>query len=57
MNALVTVRFEFPNVCNPEDLVEMGQTFEQMVKYLIREEGLFGVVSDDYEILDVKESE
>jgi len=53
MDAIVTVKFKFNNVCNKEDLESIS--FEDMVKYLIKEEGLFGVVEEDYEIVEIKE--
>ena len=55
MRAVITARFHMPSVCNPEDLEDTGLSFEQMVKHLISEEGLFGVVDDDWEILSVEE--
>lgn len=55
MDAIVTAKFRFSNVCNKEDLDDM--TFEEMVKYLIAEEGLMGVVDDsDGEIISVEEA-
>ena len=58
MDAIVTVRFKFPNVCTPEDLIEDGVTFEEEVKRLIKEEGLMNVVKDiNGEILEVKEAQ
>lgn len=54
MDAFVTVKFRFDNVCNEEDLE--GTTFKDMVEYLIREEGICGVVDiDNYEIINVEE--
>jgi len=54
MDAKVTIEFNFYNVCNNEDLYEM--TFEEMVKYLIKEEGICGVIdTENYKILKVEE--
>lgn len=55
MHAEITIKFRFLNACNESDLKETGMTFEEMVAHLIREEGLFGVVDDKYEIVSVKE--
>ena len=54
MDALVTVKFRFDNVCNEEDLDTMS--FEDMVKYLIKEECICGVVDiENYEVIKVEE--
>lgn len=54
MNAMVTVKFRFDSVCNEEDLQNM--TFVEMVKYLINEEGICGVVDTvNYEIINVEQ--
>jgi len=54
MDAMVTVKFRFNNVCDKSDLE--GITFKDMVEYLIKEEGICGVIDlDKYEIIDVEE--
>lgn len=54
MNAKVTVVFMLPNMCGPEDLEFEGKTFDEMIRYLILEEGLFGL-QDSYEITEIVE--
>lgn len=55
MDALVTVRFKFFSVCDPSDLTDLGFTLEEMVRYLIKEEGLMSVVNGEGEIVAVEE--
>ena len=56
MDAKVTVEFEFLNVCDEHCLDLEGMTFDSMVRYLIFEEGLIGVVNlDNYIITKVEE--
>jgi len=58
MDAIVTVKFKLSNMCNEEDLIETGMTFEEMVKNLISEEGIMGLVDADEmdgEIISVEE--
>jgi len=57
MNAIITVKFKLLNLCNPEDLESMGMTFEEMVRNLISEEGIFGLVEDGGEIISVESIE
>ena len=57
MNATITVKFKLSDVCNPEDLETTGMTFEEMVRYLISEEGIFDLVEDDGEIISVESIE
>lgn len=54
MDAIVTIKFRFNDVCNKEDLGT--KTFRDIVEYLIREEGICGVIdSEHYEIIKVEE--
>ena len=56
MNGYVTVRYRLTNICAPRDLVDTGKTFEQMVRYLIAEEGVLGIADDVAgEIVSVEE--
>lgn len=56
MDAFVTVKFRFNDVCNEEDLTDI--TFSDMVKYLIQEEGICGVIdTENYEIINVEQAE
>jgi len=45
IKAKVTVEFILDDVCNEEDLV--GITFDTMVRYLILEEGIYGIASEE----------
>jgi len=54
MNALITVKFKLSDVCNPEDLKNTGMTFEEMVRYLISEEGIFGLVEDNGDVINIE---
>ena len=55
MKAEVIVKFVLTNICNPEDLKDTDMTLEQMVKHLVKEEGLFGLTNDEGKIIEVKE--
>ena len=56
MDAKVTVQFILPHMCSPEDLISEGKSFEEMVRYLIFEEGLWGLCQDDWEIIKIEET-
>jgi len=57
MNAIITVKFKLSGVCDPEDLKNTGMTFEEMVRYLILQEGIFGLVGDDGAIINIEVSQ
>ena len=57
MNAIVTVRFRITSACDHQDLDLEQISFEDMVRQGIKDEGLFGLVDDDYEILTISEEE
>jgi len=57
MDAIITVKFKLLNLCNPEDLKTTGMTFEEMVRGLILEEGIFGLAEDDSDILSIESIE
>jgi hypothetical protein len=57
MDAKVIIEFTIKNLCNPEDLEDAKMSFEEMTKYLIKEEGLFGIAEDDFSILKIEEAE
>ena len=44
MDAKLTFTGIFKNVCNPEDLGDW--TFEEMVRFLVEEEGIWGCIDD-----------
>lgn len=54
MDATITVKFKLSDVCNHEDLETTGMTFEEMVRHLISEEGIFDLVEDDGEIVSIE---
>ena len=52
MDATVIVKFRFDNVCNEDELKDIS--FEDMVKSLINDNGLIGVVDlENYEIISI----
>jgi hypothetical protein len=54
MNANVTIKFRFNNICSSKDLDEIS--LDEMVKYLIQEEGIGSFLNDDnYKIINVEE--
>jgi hypothetical protein len=57
MAAKVIVEFTIRNLCSESDLTDMEMTFEELTKYEIEEEGLFGIIDDDYKILSIEEIE
>ena len=44
MDAYVTVRYRLSNICDERDLD--GQTFEELVRMLVAEEGVIGLADD-----------
>lgn len=56
--ALVTIRFRIKNMgVWPDDYpVDSFSSFEEVVRYLIQEEGLFGIVEDEHEIIAIEEA-
>ena len=57
MNAVVTIRYIIPNVCDQEYLDASKMTFEAIVRDLISEEGISGIAEDEYEIVAITEGE
>jgi hypothetical protein len=55
--AYVTAKFRLPYMGWDEDEKEVWGTFEDMVKEMIQEEGLFGCADDEFEILDIEQVE
>ena len=56
MKAKITISYELSNICSKEDLVGSLDTLEKMVTYLIKEEGLFGLVDEEsLKIISVEE--
>ena len=51
MNAEITVKFTIENTGEHE---ECGfETYAELVRWLIHEEGLWGLVNDEYEIINI----
>lgn len=57
IDARVTVRFNFRNVCGRQDLEDCDMTLFEMVEMLIDQEGIAGVVDDEFELKKVEEIE
>lgn len=56
ITADIIVKFRINRVCTPEDLKDSNMSLEEMVKLLIRDEGLFSIVDElNGEILEIKE--
>lgn len=57
MNALVTIQIKLLNMCSQANLDDCSMTFEEMVKWLITEEGGFvGFMEEEYTIVAVEEN-
>lgn len=54
--AKVLVEFTIKNAVNQEDLDDMEWELDQMVRWLIQEEGLFGICEDDFRIVSVSKA-
>ena len=54
MDAMVTIKFRFDDICTELELIDTGMTFSQMVKLLIEEDGICSCM-DNYEIVKVEE--
>lgn len=46
MDAKIVVEFIISNVCSKDDIEDTGLSFEQIVKDVIDNEGLMGLVDD-----------
>lgn len=57
MKAKVLIQYTIKNVCNKEDFGKNRpcKTFNELVRYLIREEGIHGIAEDKYKIVSVQE--
>lgn len=54
MDAIIKVEYVIKNICNERDLEDCQMNLQEMVKMIIKDEGLFGVVEDDYKILSIR---
>ena len=52
VNAEVTIKFIIENTGSPEEWE--FDTYDEVIKWLIQEEGLWGLVNDEYEILKIE---
>ena len=55
MDAEVTIKFIINDICSQSYLNMTGISLIHMVKYIIQEEGIHGVISDKVEIINAKE--
>lgn len=54
MDAEVQIKFVIHNVCTKEDLKgEKPEFFRAMVKELIQEEGIHGLIDNEHEVLSI----
>jgi hypothetical protein len=54
MDAIVTIKYRIPNICNPEDLENTGMTFQEMVQQVLEDEDMIGNRDVDGELLNVE---
>jgi hypothetical protein len=55
-SAEITVKYKLVEICTDQDLKDTKMSLTEMVKFLISQEGLFGIVEDGSEqIIEVKE--
>lgn len=55
MNAEIAVKFTIKDVCSEQDLKDLNINLAEMVQLILNEEGIWGIIEDDYEILWTKE--
>jgi len=55
--AYVTVKFRMPYMTYEDDEKEIWNSFDDMVKEMIEEEGILGCADDEFEILDIEQVE
>ena len=56
MDAEITIKAVFKNVCSKQDLIDTEMTFREMVELLVDAEGILGVV-EELIIVGMKEIE
>ena len=54
MDAEVVMRYRIPDVCDAEQLGDFG-TFDELVRWMIVEEGIHGLAEDEPEIVSIQE--
>jgi hypothetical protein len=56
MKAKVTIEYTVKNVCNREDYGKncRDKTFADLVRSLIKDEGIFGIAEDKYKIVSIR---
>lgn len=55
MDIKVTIEFTIKNAFSEEDLKHEEMTVQELTEFLIKSEGLHGIVEDDYKIVEIKE--
>jgi hypothetical protein len=55
MDAEITIKFKMKDVCSKDYLDMAGISLDHMVRYIIDEEGIRGIIPDKIEIFDIKE--
>ena len=57
MNAEITVKIKINNICDSEDLKDTRMTFKEMVEWLIKEEGIYEVMTwgEEPNVINIKE--
>jgi hypothetical protein len=53
LGAEVVVRMRAKTLCTKQDLLDSGLSFDEMFREMVKEEGLFGICEDGFDILDV----
>jgi len=57
MDAYVTVRYRCSDLCDESDLVPPAfTTFDDMVRYLIHEEGVLSIADDAGEVIAIEQA-
>ena len=55
MKAKVVIEFTLSNLCEQKDLDDSGMTFEELIRWLIAEEGLFGICDEDWKVMRIEQ--
>lgn len=52
--ARITVQFTAQNLTSDEDMAQSNMTFEQVVRWIIKEEGLMGIVDEEFKVVAIE---
>jgi hypothetical protein len=52
MDAKVTVEYIVKNACGED--ISPFESFEELIRWLIKEEGIYGISEDDYRIVRIE---